>query len=99
MTNKVKRRATNIRDKTRLVLRGSDCSDGLMFGAGCATQDRIRFIGLYALIDRDGVYCLEILSYEFFCRGIVIVVFNGNCCTTPVVEDGLFLFPETGWLW
>ena len=59
----------------------------------------IRFVGLYALVDRDGVYCLEVLSYEFCGGGIVIVVFNGDCCTASVVEDGLFLFPKTGWLW
>ena len=62
-------------------------------------KDRVRFVRLYALGNRDGVYCLEILSLEFCCRGIVIIVFNGNCCTTPVVDDGLFLFLETGWLW
>ena len=54
---------------------------------------------MYALVDRDGVYCLEVLSYEFCCGGIVIVVFNGDCCTASVVKDGLFLFPEAGWLW
>ena len=62
-------------------------------------KDRVRFVRLQALVDRDGVYCLEVLSYEFCCGCIVIVVFNGNCFTTPIVEDGLFHFPETGWLW
>ena len=64
-------------------------------------KNRIRFVGLYALVDRDGVYCLEVLSYKFCCGDIVIVIFNGNCFTTPIVEDGLlkFHFPETGWLW
>ena len=61
-------------------------------------KDRVRFVRLQALVDRDGADCLEVLSYEVCCWDIVIVVFNGNCRTTPVVEDGLFLFPETGWL-
>ena len=54
---------------------------------------------MYALVDRDGVYCLEVLSYEFCCGGFVIVVFNGDCCPALVVEDGIFLFPEACWLW
>ena len=62
-------------------------------------KDRIRIVRLSTLGDRDGVYCLEVLSYEFCCRGDVIVVFNGNFFTTPIVEDGRFHFPETGWLW
>ena len=36
---------------------------------------------MYALVDRDGVYCLEVLSYEFCCGGIVIVVFNDTATT------------------
>ena len=62
-------------------------------------KDRIRIVRLSALDDRDEVYCLEVLSFEFCCRGNVIIVLNGNCLTTPVVEDGLFHFPETRWLW
>ena len=62
-------------------------------------KDRVRFVRLFALVDHDGVYCLEVLSYKFCCGGIVIVVFDGDCYTAPVVENGLFLFPEAGWLW
>ena len=29
----------------------------------------------------------------------LMVIVNDNCFTTPIVEDGLFHFPETGWLW
>ena len=36
------------------------------------SKDKVRFVRLYALVDRDGVYCLEVLSYEFCCGGILL---------------------------
>src|SRR6185503_7415119 len=50
----------------------------LMDGRCKLRKNRVRFVGLFALIDHDGVYCLEVLGYKFCCGGIVIVIFNGN---------------------
>ena len=63
-------------------------------------KDRVRFVRLYALGDRDGMYCLEVLIYEFCCRGIVIVVFNDTATTeiyTLSLHDALPIFGSIMW--